>query len=84
MKNRLLSFSAFIRLPWIAWNAPPTIISDMSGPTLLGLFGSLAIAGTPPTRVLRPSGVRTLADGEAGLTVSRAEWRAAAARFERG
>jgi hypothetical protein len=34
--------------------------------------------------VLRPSGVRTLADGEAGLTVSRAEWRAAAARFERG
>jgi LCP family protein required for cell wall assembly len=84
MKNRLLSFSAFIRLPWIAWDAPPTIISDMSGETLLGLFGSLAIAGTPPTRVLRPSGLRTLADGETGLTVSRGAWRAAAARFERG
>ena len=84
MKKRLLSFSAFIRLPWIAWNAPPTIISDMSSATLLGLFGSLAIAGTPPTRVLHPSGLRALPDGETGLTVSRAEWRAAAARFQRG
>ena len=42
----------------IAWNAPPAIISDMSGPTLLGLFGALAISGTPPTRVLKPSGAR--------------------------
>ena len=36
MKTRLLSPSSFLRLPWIAWNAPPAIISDMSGPTLLG------------------------------------------------
>jgi len=84
MKNRLLSFSSFIRLPWIAWNAPPTIISDMSGETLLGLFGSLAIAGTPATHLLRPSGAETLPDGEAGLTASHASWRAAAAQFMRG
>ncbi len=38
MKSRLLSPSSFFRLPWIAWNAPPAIISDMSGPTLLSLF----------------------------------------------
>jgi LCP family protein required for cell wall assembly len=84
MKSRLESFSSFIRLPLIAWNAPPAIISDMSGPTLLGLFGALAISGTPPTRILRPSGAVTLPDGESGLTVSEAERRAAAARFLAG
>lgn len=84
MKSQLLSPSSFPRLPLIAWNAPPTIVSDMSGPTLIGLFGALAISGTPPTRVLTPSGVVTLPDGEQGLTVSEAERRAAVARFEAG
>jgi LCP family protein required for cell wall assembly len=84
MKSQLLSPSSFLRLPLIAWNAPPAIISDMSGPTLLGLFGALAISGTPPTHVLEPSGAVTLPDGEQGLTVSEAERRAAVARFEAG
>ncbi len=84
MKNQLLSPSSFLRLPWIAWNAPPALISDMSGPTLLGLFGALAISGTPPTRVLKPTGGVTLPDGEDGLTVSEAERRAAVARFMSG
>jgi LCP family protein required for cell wall assembly len=84
MKSRLLSPSSFFRLPWIAWNAPPTIISDMSGPTLVGLFASLAISGTPPTRVLKPSGSATLPGGGEGLTVSESERRAAVARFLAG
>ncbi|HEX5308727.1 MAG TPA: LCP family protein [Solirubrobacteraceae bacterium] len=84
MKSRLESFSSFIRLPLIAWNAPPAIVSDMSGPELLGLFGALAIDGTPPTRILRPSGTVALPDGEVGLSVSEAERRAAAARFLAG
>jgi LCP family protein required for cell wall assembly len=84
MKSRLLSPSSFFRLPWIAWHAPPAIISDMSGPTLLGLFGALAISGTPPTRVLKPSGTISLSDGEQGLTVSEEERRAAVARFLSG
>jgi LCP family protein required for cell wall assembly len=84
MKNRLLSPSSFLRLPLIAWNAPPAIISDMSGPTLLGLFGALAISGTPPTRVLKPTGAVTLPDGELGLSVSTAARRAAVARFIAG
>jgi LCP family protein required for cell wall assembly len=84
MKSQLLSPSSFLRLPLIAWNAPPAIISDMSGPALLGLFGALAISGTPPTQVLKPSGAVTLPDGEQGLTVSEAERRAAVARFEAG
>ncbi len=84
MKARLLSVSSFLRLPLISWNAPPAIISDMSGPELLGLFGALSIGGTPPTRLLAPSGSITLPDGEEGLTVSEAERRAAVARFEAG
>jgi len=84
MKSRLLSVSSFFRLPWIAWSAPPAIISDMSGPTLLGLFGALAISGTPPIRVLKPSGATTLPSGEQVLMVSDAERRAAVAQFMRG
>ncbi len=84
MKSRLLSPSSFVRLPLIAWNAPPAIISDMSGPTLLGLFGALAISGTPPTRVLKPTGTLTLPGGGAGLTVSESARRAAVARFMSG
>jgi LCP family protein required for cell wall assembly len=84
MKSRLLSPSSFFRLPWIAWNAPPAIISDMSGETLIGLFGALAVSGTPPTRVLKPSGSITLPDGEEGLTVSEEERRSAVAKFLAG
>ena len=43
---------AFVRLPLISWNVPKALRSDMSGPTLLGLFGALAFAGTPQTEVL--------------------------------
>ncbi|MGH2942918.1 MAG: LCP family protein, partial [Solirubrobacteraceae bacterium] len=52
MKRRLLSPVAFGRLPLISWNVPKALRSDMSGPTLLGLFGALAFAGTPETEVL--------------------------------
>jgi LCP family protein required for cell wall assembly len=84
MKSQLLSFSSFLRLPLISWSAPPTIISDMSGPELLALFGALEIGGTPPTRLLAPTGQITLPDGEEGLTVSAESKRAAVARFMAG
>ncbi|MHB8532307.1 MAG: LCP family protein [Solirubrobacteraceae bacterium] len=84
LKGRLLSFSSFLRLPWIAWNAPPAIISDMSGETLLQLFAAMAFSGTPQTRVLTPTGGVTLPGGGAGLTVSESARRAAVARFMSG
>jgi LCP family protein required for cell wall assembly len=84
MRSRLFSVSSFFRLPLIAWDAPPTIISDMSGETLMALFASLATGGTPPTRILEPSGTVTLADGEVGLSVSEAERRKAVAAFMAG
>jgi LCP family protein required for cell wall assembly len=84
MKSQLFSVSSFLRLPLISWNAPPTIISDMSGPELLALFGALEIGGTPPTHLLAPTGQITLPGGEEGLTVSEASKRAAVARFMAG
>jgi LCP family protein required for cell wall assembly len=84
MRSRLLSFSSFIRLPLIAWNAPPAIISDMSAETLLGVFAALGASGTPPTRILRPSATIRLPDGEEGLSVSESERRNAARIFMSG
>jgi LCP family protein required for cell wall assembly len=84
MKNQLLSPSSFFRLPWIAWHAPPAIISDMSGVELLAMFTSLAVTGTPPTRVLLPTGQTTLPSGEEGLTISEEARKADVARFMSG
>ena len=84
MKSQLLSPSSFLRLPLIAWNAPPAIISDMSGAELLGMFAALAVSGTPPTRVLEPTGQITLPSGEEGLTISESARRVDVARFMAG
>jgi LCP family protein required for cell wall assembly len=84
MKSRLLSPFAFPRLPLIAWNTPKALRSDMSGPTLLGLFGALATSGTPPTQILKPDGFESAPDGGSGLHVSDAEKRRDVARFLRG
>jgi LCP family protein required for cell wall assembly len=81
MKSRLLSPFAFIRLPLISWNAPKAIRSDMNGPTLLGLYGALATTGTPPTRVLKPSGRLTLPNGGDALVVAEEERRREVERF---
>lgn len=57
MKSRALSPVGFVRMPMIAWQMPKTFRSDMSGPTMLGLFSAMSI-GSPETRVLgTPSGV---------------------------
>jgi LCP family protein required for cell wall assembly len=84
MKSRLISPFAFPRLPLIAWNTPKALRSDMSGPTLLGLFGALAISGSPPTQILKPDGAETAPDGGAGLHVSDAEKARDVARFLKG
>ncbi len=84
MKNQLKSPTSFFRLPWIAWDAPPAIISDMSGTELLGMFTALAVTGTPPTRVLLPTGQTALPSGEEGLTISEEARRADVAQFMAG
>ena len=68
MKRRAASPWTFIRLPWVSWAAPRAIRSDMSGPSLLGLFGALAMSGSPETRVLKPDQNVTLPNGGRGCT----------------
>jgi LCP family protein required for cell wall assembly len=43
---------SFYRLPLVGWEAPKAMRTDMSGPTLAGVFGALAIGGSPKTAVL--------------------------------
>ncbi|MEA2298992.1 MAG: hypothetical protein QOF77_1928 [Solirubrobacteraceae bacterium] len=84
MEHRLVSPGALLRLPWVSWQAPRAIRSDMGAATLLGLFGALVTNGTPNTRVLRPSGTASLSDGGVGLVVSPGERRAETQRFLQG
>ncbi len=56
IKDRLTSPSQlpinFLRAPWIAWNAPKAMVSDMSGFTLLQLGISSATGGSSETKIL--------------------------------
>jgi LCP family protein required for cell wall assembly len=84
MKDKVTSFSTFIRLPWVSWAAPKAVRTDMAGPSLLGVVGASIIGGSGTQRVLKPSGSETLPDGGAGLDVSEAEKQAEVRRFLRG
>ena len=53
MKGRLTSPTTFFRLPWVSWNAPKALQTDMGGPSLLGLFMGLAASGSGKTHVLK-------------------------------
>ena len=60
IKNRLTSPTRlpynFLHGPWIAWNAPKAMVSDMGALTLPQLAISAAIGGNAKTKVLQPSG----------------------------
>jgi len=81
MKHRVFSPVGFLRLPLISWNAPNALKTDMRGPALLSYAVGMAISGSPPPRVLTPSGAVTLPDGGAGLVVSDAEKQREVRRF---
>ena len=82
IKGQVASPSTFFRLPWVSWEAPKAIRSDMGGPSLLGLFSSLAVGGTPPTRILK--GDPSVVNGQDVLVVPEARKQAAVKRFENG
>ena len=84
IKDKVISFETFVRLPWVAWAAPKAVQSDMSGPSLLGLVAAELIGGNANRNVLKPSGTTTLPDGGAGLTVDDATKQDAVDRFLEG
>jgi LCP family protein required for cell wall assembly len=81
MKSRVFSPAGFVRLPFISWNAPKTLKTDMRGPALLGYALGTALSGSAKTEILKPSGAAALPNGGAGLVVSDAEKQADVRRF---
>jgi LCP family protein required for cell wall assembly len=47
----------FIKGPWIGWNAPKAMVSDMGGFVLPQVALSAAVGGDSGTKILNPSGV---------------------------
>jgi LCP family protein required for cell wall assembly len=77
MRAAALSPSTFFRLPWVAWNAPRAVRSDMGGMGLGTLFGDLITGGSGSTHVLKPSAIGP----ETSLIISPAEKQAAVRNF---
>ena len=79
MKGQVLSLTGFVRLPWIAWDAPQTLETDMGAPTLAGVAASLSLFGSGQTTVLPTQGeylpgvgdVQTISDGAKQAAVAR-------------
>jgi LCP family protein required for cell wall assembly len=56
----------FFRLPWVSWQAPKALKSDMRGPALMGLFADVATGNSDETDVLQG----TCCDLEGDIQVS--------------
>jgi LCP family protein required for cell wall assembly len=80
MKSQMLSFSGFIRAPWIAWALPQTLETDMGAPTLAGVLASMELDGNAKTALLEPTGAE-IYNGQDVLTITDAAKRADVARF---
>jgi LCP family protein required for cell wall assembly len=70
--------STFFRGPFVAWQAPQAIRSDMHGPGLAALFVDLLTGGSGASKVLLPDAAQPFING--GVNVTPAE-RASAASY---
>jgi LCP family protein required for cell wall assembly len=50
--SQVKSPSTFLRLPWVSWNAPRTLRTDMNGLELMMLFADMATGTSDQTEVL--------------------------------
>jgi LCP family protein required for cell wall assembly len=56
IKAQLFGLHTFLHLPWVAWDAPSVLRSDMGGFTLLSMFGAAELGGSAPVQVLKTTG----------------------------
>jgi LCP family protein required for cell wall assembly len=70
----------FFRLPWVSWEAPKALKSDMKGPSLMGLFADMASGNSSDTDVLTGS----CCDLEGDILVSAGDRSAAVERLLHG
>jgi LCP family protein required for cell wall assembly len=52
MGDQVTSVGTFFRLPWVSWQAPKALKTDMKGPGLMALFADLATGNSDETAVL--------------------------------
>ena len=73
IRGRALSPTTFVRLPWVSWEAPRTIRTDMKGPALTALFTDILTGGSGKTDVLQPFQLQPLlvSEEEKARAVSR-------------
>jgi LCP family protein required for cell wall assembly len=79
VKGKILSPFTFPRWPFVGWNAPRAIISDMGGWQLMELYWDMETGGKLKPRILQPEN-----PGANPLTVSPAEKQAEIQRFLAG
>jgi LCP family protein required for cell wall assembly len=60
--------STFVRGPFVAWEAPQAIRSDMHGPGLAAMFIDLLTGGSGKTKVLLPDPARPFINGGVNVT----------------
>lgn len=60
IRDSLVSPRTFVRLPWVAWNAPRTVRSDLQGPGMTALAIAIITGGSGDTNVLRPDSIEPL------------------------
>ena len=84
IKDKVVSLETLARLPWVAWQAPRAVQTDMAGPALLGVVGATVIGDEGSAAVLRPFQDVTLPDGGSALEVSEEEKQRRVERFLRG
>jgi LCP family protein required for cell wall assembly len=77
MRAKALTPSTFFHLPWVAWDAPRAVRTDMGGIGLGTLIGDLVTGGSGSTHVLKPSGIGP----GTSLIISPAEKQAAVRQF---
>jgi len=65
IRSKATSPRTFFRLPWVAWDAPRTVRSDMQGFGLSALFLDLMTGGSGKTNVLRPDTLEPFVVSEA-------------------
>jgi LCP family protein required for cell wall assembly len=56
IKSQLLTVHTFFHLPWVAWDAPGVIQTDMGGFSLMQLFLSAELGGSAKPRLLSETG----------------------------
>jgi len=54
IRGSLISPRTFVKLPWVAWDAPRTVRTDLAGPGMTALAIDVMTGGAGKTNVLRP------------------------------